>query len=85
MRQEIELYLGGRSVEFAEPPEILFSYIRTDYTDPTVLRNSYSKTLTIEGTPNNNRIFNSIYHLDQEGRIHQIHIQQEFQQQYLGV
>lgn len=65
MRQEIELYLGGRSVEFNEPPEILFSYIRTDYTDPTVLRNSYSKTLTIEGTPNNNQIFNSIYHLEQ--------------------
>lgn len=65
MRQEIELFLGGQSVEFNEPPEILFSYIRTDYTDPTVLRNSYSKTLTIEGTPNNNRIFNSIYHLDQ--------------------
>ena len=65
MRQEVELYLGGRSVEFNEPPEILFSYIRTDYTDPTVLRNSYSKTLTIEGTPNNNQIFNSIYHLDQ--------------------
>lgn len=64
MRQEIELYLGGQSVEFNEPPEILFSYIRTDYTDPTVLRNSYSKTLTIEGTPNNNQIFNSIYHLD---------------------
>jgi len=65
MRQEIELYLGGQSVEFNEPPEILFSYIRTDYTDPTVLRNSYSKTLTIEGTPSNNQIFNSIYHLDQ--------------------
>lgn len=65
MRQEVELFLGGQSVEFSEPPEILFSYIRTDYTDPTVLRNSYSKTLTIEGTPNNNRIFNSIYHLDQ--------------------
>ena len=65
MRQEIELFLGGKSVEFSEPPEILFSYIRTDYTDPTVLRNSYSKTLTIEGTPNNNQIFNSIYHLDQ--------------------
>ena len=64
MRQEIELYLGGQSVEFAEPPEILFSYIRTDYTDPTVLRNSYSKTLTIEGTPNNNQLFNGIYHLD---------------------
>lgn len=64
MRQEIELYLGGKSVEFNEPPQILFSYIRTDYTDPTVLRNSYSKTLTIEGTPNNNQIFNSIYHLD---------------------
>lgn len=65
MRQEVELFLGGRNVEFNEPPEILFSYIRTDYTDPTVLRNSYSKTLTIEGTPNNNQIFNSIYHLDQ--------------------
>lgn len=65
MREEVQLYLGGQSVEFNEPPEILFSYIRTDYTDPTVLRNSYSKTLTIEGTPNNNQIFNSIYHLDQ--------------------
>ena len=64
MRQEISLYLGGKEVQFSEPPEILFSYIRTDYTDPTVLRNSYSKTLTIEGTPNNNQIFNSIYHLD---------------------
>lgn len=65
MRQEIQLFIAGTEVEFAQPPEILFSYIRTDYTDPTVLRNSYSKTLTIEGTPNNNRIFNSIYHLDQ--------------------
>lgn len=64
MRQEVELFLGGKSVEFAEPPEILFSYIRTDYTDPTVLRNSYSKTLNIEGTPNNNALFNGIYHLD---------------------
>ena len=58
MRQEIQLFIAGTEVEFAQPPEILFSYIRTDYTDPTVLRNSYSKTLTIEGTPNNNRIFN---------------------------
>ena len=65
MRQEVSLFINGTEVEFAQPPEILFSYIRTDYTDPTVLRNSYSKTLTIEGTPNNNRIFNSIYHLDQ--------------------
>ena len=65
MRQEVQLFIAGTEVEFAQPPEILFSYIRTDYTDPTVLRNSYSKTLTIEGTPNNNRIFNSIYHLDQ--------------------
>ena len=64
MRQEIQLFIGGKEVEFSEPPEILFSYIRTDYTDPTVLRNSYSKTLTIEGTPGNNQIFNSIYHLD---------------------
>lgn len=65
MRQEVQLFIAGTEVEFAQPPEILFSYIRTDYTDPTVLRNSYSKTLTIEGTPNNNQIFNSIYHLDQ--------------------
>ena len=64
MKQEVELFLGGQPVEFAEPPQILFSYIRTDYTDPTVLRNSYSKTLTIEGTPNNNALFNGIYHLD---------------------
>lgn len=64
MKQEVTLYLAGQEVYFNEPPEILFSYIRTDYTDPTVLRNSYSKTLTIEGTPENNALFNGIYHLD---------------------
>lgn len=64
MREEVQLYLAGQEVEFNEPPKILFSYIRSEYSDPTILRNSYSKTLTIEGTPNNNQIFSSIYHLD---------------------
>lgn len=64
MRQEIQLFLNGKEVFFSEPPQINFVYQRTDYTNPTVIKNSYTKTVTIEGTPENNKVFNSIYNLE---------------------
>jgi hypothetical protein len=64
MRQEIALYINDKKVQFSEPPELNFVYQRLDYTNPTIVKNSYTKTVEIEGTPANNQIFNSIYHLD---------------------
>ena len=64
MRNDIELYINGQLVEFMETPDILWTYQSTDYTNPTAVKNGYTKTLTINGTPANNRIFNSISKLN---------------------
>lgn len=64
MNKDIRLYLDGQRVEWSKVPDILLTYQRTDYTNPTVVKNTYSKTLTIDGTPTNNDIFNHIWKLD---------------------
>ena len=63
MRQETRLFIEGREVDFSAPPQILFTYTENELTNPSVIRNSYTKTLTIEGTPNNNNIFGHIWDL----------------------
>lgn len=63
MRTEIELYLGDEAVEFNADPKILFNYKITDATNPTAIKNSFSKSVTINGTPTNNDIFGNIWDL----------------------
>ena len=63
MRQEVRLFVEGREVEFATPPQILFTYTQNELTNPAVVKNSYTKTIKIEGTPNNNDIFGHIWDL----------------------
>ena len=63
MRQEVRLFVEGREVEFATPPQILFTYTQNELTNPAVIKNSYTKTIKIEGTPNNNDIFGHIWDL----------------------
>lgn len=64
MKYPVRLFLADEEVEFSTPPEILFNYSETELTNPTIIKNSYSKTITIEGTPKNNRIFGHIYNLE---------------------
>lgn len=64
MNRDIALYLGGKKVDWTKVPDILLNYQRTDYQNPTITKNMWSKTLTIEGTPNNNNIFNHIWNLE---------------------
>lgn len=61
MRPFVELYINNQKVYFKEPPEIFVTYAHTDLHNPTVVKNSYTKTVTVEGTPENNRIFNNFY------------------------
>ena len=61
MRPFVELYINDQKVYFKEPPEIFITYAHTDLHNPTVVKNSFSKTITVEGTPENNRIFNNFY------------------------
>lgn len=60
-RPFVELYINDKKVYFQNPPEIFVTYAHTELHNPTVIKNSYTKTITIEGTPENNRIFNDFY------------------------
>ena len=64
MNRDIRLYLGGQQIEWSKIPDILLTYQRTDYQNPTITKNSYSKQIEIDGTPTNNNIFNHIWQLD---------------------
>lgn len=61
MRPYIELYIDGQPVKFTDPPRVLITYAHTDLHNPTVVKNSFSKTITVDGTPENNRIFGCFY------------------------
>ena len=61
---QIKLYINNKEVEFSTDPQILYTYQVTDLTNPTAVKNSFSKTITIEGTPNNNDIFGHYWDLE---------------------
>lgn len=62
---DIRLYIGGSEVDFSiEESPILFQRQRTDYTNPTIVKNSFTKTITLPGTNSNNQIFNNLWKLD---------------------
>lgn len=64
MKQDIRLYIGEQEVEFKADPKILFNYKISDSTKPTAIKNSFSKSITIDGTPRNNDIFGNIWNLE---------------------
>lgn len=64
MKQIIELYINGKLVEFGEDFSINFTYQLEDFDNPSAIKNAFTKTIKIEGTPSNNKIFDEIYHLD---------------------
>lgn len=66
MLQDIRLYINNNQVDLIEEISLPFTYQLTDLDNPTIVKNSFSKTITIEGTKNNNRIFGEIYNFDRE-------------------
>ena len=61
MKNDVELYLNGSLIYFDDEAALAFNYTKTDLENPTVQKNSYSKTLTIAGTKENNQVFNDIW------------------------
>lgn len=62
--RNIRLYIGGRRVDLDAATNIPFTYQTSDAEMPTAVRNSYSKTVTLQGTENNRRIFGGLWNLD---------------------
>lgn len=60
------LYIKNQHVDVESTELFLFTYSNNDVVDPQAVKNSYSKTITLKGTPNNNRVFNNIWRLDSE-------------------
>lgn len=60
----IHLYIGNTEVEFEATPEILYTYQVDDLTNPTVVKNSFSKTITIKGTRSNNHLFGHYWNVE---------------------
>ena len=66
MRRKISLYIADQSVDLDDQSFILFNYTMEDMTNPAIVRNSFSQSITLKGTPNNNKIFGGIWRSDRE-------------------
>lgn len=64
MRRKITLYIGGRAADLDEQGLVLYNYAFTDLQTPSVVKNSYSKSITLPGTPANAQIFGQYARLD---------------------
>lgn len=62
--KNIQLYIGQEEVELSLTPDLLYTYQITDLSNPTAVKNSFSKTLTIEGTQRNNNVFGQYWNLE---------------------
>lgn len=60
----LELYINGKKADVPDNFSVCFTYKETEVTKPTAIKNSFSKSVVLDGTPSNNKIFSSIYRLD---------------------
>ena len=67
MRNQVKLFINGIEVDLKEDLNILFTYQLEERSNPTIVKNHYSKTITIEeteGTPHNHLVFGSFFQTD---------------------
>lgn len=64
MRKNIKLFIAGKEVHCSEGISLPMTYTVEDFQNPTIVKNSFSKTISIPGDKNNNKIFGEIYKLD---------------------
>lgn len=64
MRRKIELYIGGIQADLDDQNLILYNYAFTDLETPSAVKNSFSKQVTLPGTPANAKIFGHTARVD---------------------
>lgn len=60
----IELYIENRKIDLADDLEINFTYESIDPDKLSSVKNSFSKTVNVPGTPDNNITFGHIFRMD---------------------
>lgn len=58
------LYIKDKYVDVEDEELFLFTYSNNSVENPEAIKNNYSKTITLNGTPNNNKLFDEIYLTD---------------------
>lgn len=61
MSKRMTLYIGGREADFSDDTIILYTYRSEDLANPTSVRNTGSRPVTLPGTPRNNAIFGDFF------------------------
>ena len=64
MKRKIYLYIADQRADLGADTLVLMNFAFTDATKPTAVKNSYSKQITLPGTPTNDTIFGHFYRLD---------------------
>ena len=66
MKDVYKLYIDNKLVDLPQDIEFPMNYCIDDLANPSAVKNEFSKSLTIDGTDNNNKIFGEIYNFDRE-------------------
>lgn len=64
MRRKVTLYIGGRKADLSDDSFILYNWQYEDLSNPTVVKNSFSRQVTLPGTCRNSRIFSGCWRTD---------------------
>ena len=68
MKRRIALYISGIRADLNDDGLVLYNYAFTDNDNPTAVKNSYSKQITLPGTPVNANIFGHFERPDRVSR-----------------
>lgn len=60
----LRIILNGNELELSQNEQIALTYQMSDLDNPTTEKNTFSKTIEINGTPRNNKIFGEYWRLD---------------------
>lgn len=60
----VELYINGSLADLSEELSLPITFEQESLANPTDVKVSFSKTITLPGTPNNDKIFDSIFNFD---------------------
>ena len=64
MRNKVQLYIGSERADLDNNSFLLLNYTMEELSNPTIVKNSFSRQITLKGTPQNNKIFGGIYRND---------------------
>lgn len=64
MKRRVSLYFGDVQADLGDDALVLLNIEQADLYNPAIVRNSYTKEITLPGTPTNNAIFGESFRVD---------------------